>query len=634
MDQVVLRIDGKIVDLGDAEIPFESINPLFSENAFNSEYSFEHHLPFTPRNMSVLGFVNRYDTDKQSQLTYELSISGFSFYKGFVRISISDNSKFRLVYISSEIDFVQKASAKALKDLDFDTVTVCETGDSPETMLEKWKTYIENNMLVENPTVGTCKFPMIMTEGYDGNRGSENLIHFLNGHVVNPFALGEFQVGFKVEDSEKPTADAKFFPFTISPCPRVHHIIEKIMEMYNIRELVGDFWQNKEYQQMVAFSGIVMDYIRRGSETVFEEWDNVMNWWNIEVPVTYTYEWNVYGYQFNLKDFVPDNVVLSVFKMLFECFGVVFRFENGKLIANYADKLLIQKPSDYSHIYIDNGIYEQQLENVISIGYSRETDLKRTILPKWNYTSSVTNVFENDDSMLSISEGNAEQNVDYPLDHLPMRSTFFVTEGLHTQQTIWKTEADRDKTAFGEHAPRFLYNYGIASLGLQDKQYRRSDWNIGCYRGVHETIRTYFEGDDPAFASYDVPWPFSWSGCNWDSNTVSPPFNHQFGNSIYLNEQRGTYALYLRNKLLKSDNSDTITREANLELHKLMELKKFEDIVHFLKDRNGNRIGILAKISAVITSKGIKSVVLDYKIPKKLPIQGDFSNDFSKDYSI
>lgn len=103
-----LLFDGKEADYEKLNIEFTLENPMFSENKFNTEYTYDFDLPLTALNKRIFQYKNRFDTTRQSSYEFKCIIGAGLFLHGIAKTSISGSTSISVNVISYGIDFVQK----------------------------------------------------------------------------------------------------------------------------------------------------------------------------------------------------------------------------------------------------------------------------------------------------------------------------------------------------------------------------------------------------------------------------------------------------------------------------------------------------------------------------------------------
>lgn len=620
MQRVSILMNKKQMDIGKISIPFEYICPLFSENKFNSFYTFNHTLPATAKNKSVLMHSNRFDTDNSYQYDYQLVIDGFVLIDALAKATVHDDG-INITVVSRGIEFVKKAEQRSIRDFDFGYVEVASKDDSYGVRILKWRDHMIDVNLTQSPNEGSHKFPQIFTAGYDGNYGKENYPHYKHKHVVNPMADGTFPMNIVFPKTEMKTYDDQWWFYTIAPCIRIQYVLEKLMQYYGFTLKDIELLNEPEFQQMVAFNGAVLDdVVDLGGALI-----------------------NSHGLGFSIADFLPETSVLDFFTMIYEITGYSFNVQKGEIRFIDSKPLLLKKPSDYSKWYIEDSSFDVVDYQAIKVNYSEEKENENLKLqmPVWNMPISALDLATNeylpnpDPSHTGINTNVDEVNTERTLIHYPLKCTFGMTFGYMEDMTAFIQEEaggfdPARRHGCYEYMPAFVYPYGIQNVNDASEKKIASSWYIGVIRGSHTTINAPNPSTINGYPN--SIWPYNYATTTWDDRNISVAFNHDFGNSIYLTSERGTWQRFMKN-ISMLDNADRITRKAQMPLHVLINVTKFEDIKHILRDRRGNRIGFLEKVSGQITEKGIGEIELTYRVPKVVLSNGDFNDDFSGDYS-
>lgn len=620
MQHVQVIINGARVDVASLSIDFEFLNPFFTDSVFQTAYNYSHDLPLTPKNKSVFGFVNRFDVSKDKRYPYQLLLDGAVFIDGIAYVDAIDDHSITISVTSNASELVKKMNDKLLNEIPFDTVTVYDEGIQPIDKVEEWKNHMTNIMFNEDPTTGTHKFPMIQTRGYDGQLSVDNQYFYHNDAKVNIFGEQTYFKNFPVPRFNIEKLGASTWAFSVAPCPRIAYILDQVFKFYNITKTVGAVWNEQELLQMITFAGITIDNNVRLDTNLNE----------MEIGQQgYEYEMNIHLGSFNLGDFVPKTPIYNLFKMLNEVFGVVFNLE-GKTLTAISFKEVFQKSvADYSKYNLDQVVDSINDKKILNVRYREEDN---NVLPIIFLPQSITNQPSPspgiqyyikyskdwiDNGQIGIVNDNSELSNSIELSHFPMRSSLFFTEGYIVNNDGLGDEYKLK--ARGEIQAHLQYPYAISSV-LGDKQERAEEFFIGCYRGVYQTIQQFLaspEDESYTVNFFDEPWAYSYSKVRWGTNTeaTDPYFPYIFGKSIYLSRFDGTYANNLKYFYQLMANHKVMTVDTIMPAHVLMQLQRFTDIKHLIKDKRGNQIGYLAKISGSITEKGLGIVTLEYRVP-------------------
>jgi hypothetical protein len=614
MDRIEVFFDGYPVDISGYEMAFEFINPMFSENHFNTNYSFQHTLPWSAKNKARLQHANRIDTLRKSEYDYALVINGALFFEGSAKVQLTNFQRLNVTVVGYGIDFVKALEALQIDQLDLDSYNVySESITDPSEKLAQWQSFITNRMN-EDPTEGSHKFPSIQTFGYTGDNNSGNIYHQVHKNIVNPFAEGSFQRNWRISYTPGTNVTFNQWPFTVSPCPRIEYLIEKINERFNISNMTGEIFQELEFKQMWVFSGVVMDEVQR------HEFMGV------------SYYSNIHGRVIDLKNYVPKCSALEIYNMLFEIFGALFTKSKGTLTAVTVKELMNRKPILMKSSSIDVSIEVQDYSDEFSVVYEDGVKNKwKSFLPFIYIPVAAADGVDN--QWNGINEDIAEASNQIKLRHQVMKSTFFVIEGyaggeVQFNSPTWSWRGN------GEYSPRHQYFNGISAVS-DDGQYRNEKLYVGLYRGRYTGFQWKFPNDtDPAVPTpVEQYWSYSHDQTLWDPTSTPLPFVHNFGKSIYLGMQNGTWENWLKYYFLNAELYDKLTINVSMPVHELMKFCKFRDIKHILQMKSGSVRGIHEKISGKITEFGVQDVSFTYRIPKDVLFQGDFSDDFSGDFN-
>lgn len=614
MDRIQVFFDRLPVDISGFEMEFEFINPMFSENHFNTGYSFETSFPWSSRNKARFQHANRIDTLRKSEYDCKINVNGALFFEGLAKVQLSNGKRMNVTLVSYGIDFVQELTSLQLDELDLDQYEVySDSVTSASSKLAWWQSHV-TNVMNEDSTQGKYKFPSIQTLGYTGDNNSGNTYHQVHRNIVNPFAEASFMRNWPVPYTPGDNEQFDQWAFTVSPCPRIGYLMDKLCERFNITRINGEIWEEQEYKQMVLFSGVVMDEVQR------------------HVNAGVNYYTNVHGALIDLKKHVPKCSALELFNLLFETFGATFNYNKGNLTATTVKSLMNKKPILLKSASFDVAFEVQDYIGEISVVYEDGIKNKwKSYLPFINIPVLQKNLVDN--QWNGINESLGEEKNQIQLKHQVMKSTFFIMEGYAMSDVMFNGQT-WEWTGNGEYSPRHQYFGGISAVS-DDGQYRNEKMYVGLYRGKHPGFQWKLPNEsDPVVPTVvQQYWSYSHDQSLWDPTSTPVPFVHNFGKSLYLGMENGTWDNWLKYYYLNGEMYDPMSVDVSMPVHQLMNFCKFKDIKHVLQTKSGSIKGIHEKIGGKLTEFGIKDVAFSYRVPKGVLSKGDFNNDFSTDYS-
>ena len=632
-----LLFNGKEADFDSKlGIDFEFANPMFTETRFNTDFTFSFSLPFTAKNKRLFGYKNRIDTPRISQYDFKLVIPAGVFLEGVAMLNFTGDDVIRVNVESYGIELLKKMEEKDLKNIPMDSFQIFDPEDAPEVndIFDAWNAHQFLCNFTQAATEGSHKWPQIWTAGYDGDfSGKTNYIHALNANVVNPIAETNFQHGWGVFDDDKPKPEDKWWPYTKAPCPRIMYLVDQVLSYFSVNKKTGDLWSEEELNQMVCFAGVVMDQIYE-AQSESEPYISGVSLFPPFIEYStdiYPWEINVYGSSFNLADFVPEVKIKDLFQLLIDTRGAYFVVSKSSIYAGTLRDALNSKPVDVTQWTGDELGAESEEVTEPNVFYEEyeANKIKGVLLTTWDY---VGEDFLVDDSGAPYNPHPDEKNEEYPIAHYPMKSNHFITEGYVKDRANYLYGPVNERVGWGELMPRFWFPYQIGTLGEKNDA-RQDRFHVGYYRGVHSTVRFFYEPIGDPTETYNTCWPYSWDQTNWDPRNTVNGFTHQFGTSLYLTQRNGTMENWLKYYYKQLYNADLVTVKMNMPDHELLQFIRFERIKHIIQQKRGSFAGVLDKISGKITPQGIQDVEFTYRVAKSVLYSGDTNEDFSNDFN-
>lgn len=582
-----ITVNGKDVDIPeDISITMNVTNPLFSESGFDEVYSYGFSLFKTARNISV---INRSIGKKN---TIRILYSNHLVIDGYCIVKEKFDS-FSINIKNDSLDLRQQLDELPIQQIEFEKFQIYETADHPDLKISKWRDHMTDTTITASENVGTHKFPWIQAN-YQLNAEdllwSRNPTHSNNNFFINGYLGGVFQ--YNEGENISPVDDAWWLT-TVSPCPRIQHIFNKIIMHLELLMIENELEEVPEFLQMVHFSTLVMDLVEKKTILGIE------------------YKFNVHGQEIDLNTFIPDLMAGELFKMLKTLFGIVV-FVKGRKIKVKTAKSLLEKPFvDFSK-YCNNE-YEATYNNRSSIKYIYPIDYneKNSLAkPKWSYETDITLggfVWEtfNKHETKQIGSGNTIEEID--VNYTPLISIF-----------------DYNYLGFARQS-RFTYPYNFVSSHYDVEVYNGSDkFIIGLIRGMYpmNISGTYY--DRLIFENSHV----------FDAIAARTGHEYKFGTcSIYLNDASSHVDVYLKRYLEHLRLADEITKTLYLPLHKILEIMSWKEPNHIIKQRNLSFKGTVKEVNFTLYKSSISPVEITYSVVDQAAL-GDYNDDYNIDFSI
>lgn len=596
---ISVQINSKSVDIReDLNITINWLNPMFIGINEGSTYSFS--LPASPKNKTII----------QQDASISLFFNGILIDKGTIKSFRNTNAGFEINMLTEGLAFRQTMESKPLTDFDFGVIEICEETDAPSTKLSKWKTHM--TATAASSTSGTHKFPPMYCGGYTESSTSENsMFNFLENRI-NAYYMGEYRMNYDVPLT---FLEGKQFAFTIAPTPRIAHLLNVVLNSFSYR-FSNDLESILEYKQLICFNNYVLDKIEYVSSK----------------------QWNTHGTAIDLRNHVPNASTWELFDFLIEFFDAYFVLVGNEFKVKYFAKEINQPYVDFSK-FVNDGYENETAEQVNPFELSY--DIESFGQPPYLVLRYKTDDFGFDFSFpfRPIQYPTVVPNLEErKLKHLPFPCFF---------APIFGTSIDWS-TFFGDFSGstpdylRFAYKEYIPALQslelVHSDEYpengaeKFTNFRVGLYRGIYKTVKNseYETSIDPTFRDY--PFPYNFKELYFDQAIDPVPDPILFGtSSAYISESDNIFDLYKRQKLDFLRNSSIKKKQLNLPLHRLLELKKWENVNHFFSLKRDPFKGTIQEINFSISNRGISPAIISYYVrsAETASFNTDFNNDFN-----
>lgn len=590
-------INNEPVDFGEITITFKFENPLFSEYKINAGYTYGIDLPNTQVIRKKLQHVCRINIiDKESEYAIKIYYKGIKFIDGLVNIEDTDDGFISLNIVSEGTDLFKLLKETQLKEYSFPSYEVCDASDSILDKIAAWHDYVTQNSVVESPTEGTHKFPMIVTDGYS----DENRLHIANKSVVNPYADGEFRQNYPVPVQDDPKE--YLWPYTFSPCIRAQYLLTEMLKQNGISSINGELEEITEFQQMTIFSGRVLDKMEMiGGEI-----------------------WNWHGTGFNLADFVPDCDSIEMLTLLWENFGI-YSVVDGVNIYFFKVKSMLDKPA----------------RNMTKFAYAEYS--KSPINDKYYRISYQIEDSRKEDFMVYLDEAF--------LSSIPITQKFYPFEIIHFPilapknfKTIqqkhlpMKSQVGYDfgLNGFYDNFPDYVTDMpfgapgdGFGPGGLEISSRNKFDGKIWSDEKPGDSSKTMqfvlLRGINTTHKFLGYVIDHLWS-CNFRTPLMAQSMidqmtslginiSHAFGDTdMYLNMEEGVFNHYLIDFYQFLAGSRPIKKRLILPPHEIKEILSWRNPKHRIEHAEGNFEGIIKELTFSITADAISPVDITYLV--------------------
>lgn len=602
-----IRINSEIIDLPeDISIQITSTNPMFTENGFNEAFSYSFNIPLSGKNLSIFNKYNSTDVSISLEFSSHLLLDGFA--------QITRNNKILKVSFKSEAtDLRQYLESISFSDVELDVIPVCDLTDPVLTKIDKWHDHMTDITFTEIETEGTHKFPMIYP-AIEESDASLNFMHYYYSFSINTIINGTFIKNEGVPKSYR-NGDLNWRQ-TVSPCIRLQYLFEKVLEYvsqeYGILIVKNEIIDIIEWKQMISFSTKVFD----------ELYDDGTN------------RFNFHGHEIDLNQIVPDASIISIFKLIFELFGINFYLSNRKLNILISDNQLKKNPIDLSKYCVPQYNIDYTVKEVKKLSYEL-SDLD-------NYKYLIRNLsfgipgepfwHEVNKHSSRIIGKNTKKVSEEVVSYTPLVSSFGLTVTNH-YITIPNFIAGTPLTTFFEYETNFKIPLRLKSKVYDEKDFKANEtFLIGCLRGKFDTYKPTSEFQDPTLYP-TVERMFFYNGNRLTMDDSVPMLDYNFGScSLYFNDHKSHVSEYLK-RIIPLKSANEVSKTLYLPAHKIFEILKWDNPNHIIKQRNLSFKGAVKKVNFTLYKNSISPVEITYAVVEKEK-SGDFNDDFNDDYLV
>lgn len=629
---ITIKIDGIELDLAkDIKLSFKIENPFFSENLFNTFFSYSTTIPQTEKNKILVKKKKRCAIYFKNVLFFDGKIESY-------KENIKD---FEINLINRSKDIVETLKTTNLDQLKLKEFVVCNADDTPEEKLDKWQDHLGQNIL-DSELQKTHVFPPIKTLGYNESGLEEtnllktNTMHFIDGNIVNRFLKGFYELNFFTnryffdDDVNGLATIRNEWVTTVAPCPKIKYLFEQINSLLSINVKSNDLSSIEEFEQLWLFNNKVLDQF----ETQFFELDNVFK------------VVNNFADSYNLINHVPNTSCYSVFELLNEIFDAVFVYENSSLKVYLTKNILKQKTRNLSKYANISFITEDNDNSNIAVSYNEIEDFLLIDTDVMKKTDNNQVIFNNRYTEVK-TDFNTKNEKQISFQHIPLptyseiRIENYILNEIGWQQKLSDPEGFRENPPYAGNGylEFFAKSPAVVKSDLFDNGAEIFDRIFyGLFRGRLTGYQKFVEYDTP-----DQPetFPFTPIICNFKSPIISTDdaanflaLNPIYGNtSVHINGPDNAFDLYKKPKLQLLYNSTIKTKMLYLPLFELLNLLKWEDFKHTIQQKKESFTGYVKSVSFTLSNRGLSACEMEYIIPNK-KVGGEFNDDFNEDFNI
>lgn len=569
-----IKINDKDLDTGGIRMSFKFTNPLFSDKIFSDGYSFPFSLKETPNNISILSNSNRLDNKRiKRNFFIKIYFENNFLFSGILNIKSITNGNINCYFNSRGLDIAKNLSEINLRNLDLYRKTVCVESDAPLTKQDKWQTRIvAQSQLVayKRPEdVITHYFPPIHCPfAYDTDitrDSGETATGFVKNHWWSQFINFHYWNGSKYLTGNRVLnsvyTSRPGWQTTISPCPNFVYVLDNALSRFGYILDKTSLLALEEVANLFIFSNNVLD--------------------KIEATASYTY--NVYGYAYDLADFLPNISAIELPKALKQFFKAVFYEQDGRIKVIAGKDLINQNALDLSD-YTEYA-YNKEFSEL----YNYEFEFSETTGDR--YFKLFSDQFEK----VKIDNGqDATVPIIKPTASRPLATRF------NPRGRIWGTWTTpaQDETSIGSLAGSLLAEFeNPTSLG-HDAQVKSDESD----ESPTDIIETLLLG--------------VWRGENFTSPTYPSAVNqsvddlgNRYGDlSILFGGDDGLVEVFQKPFYDFINGASLFTKQLYLPAHKLAKFIQFEQIKYSFKHPNGNLTGIIRDFEFELSNEGISPI--------------------------
>ena len=610
---ITIKINGKEADIfSDMKIPMKLENPLFVDTFINEGYSYSFSLPKSPRNKLLL---------IKNNVQIDVFYKGVFMFKSFIREIKENNNDFSLNIINEGKDYKQKFQDLKLNQLNLDSYIICEESDDPIIKTIKWSTHMENVLLIEKAK-RTHVFPPMFSNGYsEYNTDITNILFQDYGGMINRyFVTGEYLLNFQVPNSISPYS----WITTVAPCPTGNYILNKILEYFGLKIRKNELLNVPEFLELYQFNNYVLDKIETSG----------------------SFNYNVHGLGFDLKNHVSDVSCYDFLAMLNELYNCKFNIENSIVDIVLSKNEITKKSIDVSKYASENFIDEKLETPGKSFSYTFPEDqaarYRNLVFDNGNVLErEFIYPFETLKFPFSITS-----NEEIELNHLPLPTACFPTNNgfpITYDEAIdflGSSNPGLEVRGFGMWNVGAFVPYFLKSDLVENDSEIFSNLQIGYFRDKQETFKPGFDefGNPDPLLNELVPIPYAYSFKETFLYDLIPgpqnDLNYSFPNAdIYYSGPKSCFSFYskpIEKLIYKSTIKTKLVAFPFFELKKQIRFKEFK---HTIQQKKQSFTGYVKTIYFTLTNQGISPAEVDYIVPFK-GVKGEWNDDWNEDYTI
>lgn len=551
------------LELGNLQMDFEFINPLFSAEIFDVGYSFDFKIPDTEHNRSTLKNSERLDARNiNRELKAKIYFKGIFMFSGVITIKDTVNGDLDCYFNNDGLDLQKLMQDFILKDLEFAETTIWDPGDTPAVKQGKWGSHmiVELDKIINSiPGEITHLFPPIHAPfAYDNlddaDKQNEWWSNFVNWWW---FEEGTYKVDMKVLNAIY--ANQPGWTTSVSPCPRFVYILKTVLDKFGFGLDETGLLADEEFQNLLIYTNEVLD--------------------EIETDGTDTY--NVYAEKYALNDFLPDTPSLLLCKALKIMAGAVFYVQDNRVTIRSAKDLLSDEPEDWTK-------YAEELASIQINDYQ-------------NYRFGWTNFLDDDyftlfpdqfDDVI-IQNAQADETRDIiPGEFRPLASRSNARANAYGNLVggvLYVTTTTGPEVNFPAERLACGFNtYVKSAVSDKSPDKRIKKLLLGVFRDVN-----FYPGNE-------FPMCF---------NLEEDDFGNPVGDrSIIWPGEKGLISEYLQDFLDYVNGGRPFTTNLFLPPHMVAELTKWRKIRKSFETEKGKITGIIKKFSFTLTMDGMSPV--------------------------
>jgi len=240
-----IEVNGSFIDLSDASVRLEKVNPAFISDLYQGNYSFPFNAPATEKNLKTFGFANYIDvSNRVTDYDCYVYLFGIPYQKAKLRITKGKKRSFSIV-VSEGIKALKNADKK-LSEIDLGDDIIL--GTTPTTKGGAVFNIASNQNWANSPITFV---PFYAPGFYDGNNSDFNGVVNRQDSVNGAFYTNTITSG----NNECLVPFIYFF-----------WLLNRIFELEGLTP-GGSFWSNPEYSKLLLFNNLALDAGTEDSNT-------------------------------------------------------------------------------------------------------------------------------------------------------------------------------------------------------------------------------------------------------------------------------------------------------------------------------------------------------------------------------